>query len=240
MSHSNLFKRIVFALWAIPVGWWVINSELSLLPPSVAKTLFDDPTIVLRPGHLVVIIITFLGLYEYLSMLSLRYSHNAFWLVYFWFFFQLTSYFMPIRFTLSRSLDTYILLMLVALEAAIWGRKEGRWKRASLLFSGTVFLSIAGQSMLNFYSPPLQEIFPRRFDAQMLSQVGLIIIVASVFLCDSAAYFAGKMFGKHHFSSISPKKTIEGGFAGLIAAVIMSEIGWYFFASDQHNVVWGV
>ena len=37
---------------------------------------------------------------------------------------------------------------------------------------------------------------------------------------DVFAYTAGKYFGKHHFSKISPKKTIEGCIWGIIGAVI--------------------
>ncbi len=240
MSHSNLFQRVLFAFWAIPLGWWVINSQLSLIPSGAAETVFKEPGLIFLPGHLLIIVLTFLAVYEYISMLSLRYSHNGFWLVYFWVFFQLASHFMPTPFTLSRSFDTYILLMIVALEAAVWGKKEGRWKRASLLFSGIVFLSIAGISMLNFYKAPLQDIFPRQFASPMLSQMGIIVVCAAVFMCDSMAYFAGKSFGKHHFSTISPKKTTEGGYAGLAAAIIVSLIGWYFFASDRYHIVWGV
>jgi phosphatidate cytidylyltransferase len=42
------------------------------------------------------------------------------------------------------------------------------------------------------------------------------------------------MWGKHHFSTISPKKTIEGSIAGLLAAVLVSSIGWYFLANPVY------
>ena len=38
---------------------------------------------------------------------------------------------------------------------------------------------------------------------------------------DIFAYIIGKKFGKHKFSAISPKKTIEGCFAGIIGSVVM-------------------
>ncbi len=41
---------------------------------------------------------------------------------------------------------------------------------------------------------------------------------------DVFAYTVGKYFGKHHFSKISPKKTIEGCIAGMIGAVIVGVI----------------
>ena len=44
---------------------------------------------------------------------------------------------------------------------------------------------------------------------------------------DSSAYFAGKMFGKHHLIGLSPNKTIEGFVGGFIINVVLT----YFLAS---------
>ncbi len=52
---------------------------------------------------------------------------------------------------------------------------------------------------------------------------------------DICAYFIGMYFGKHKFSKISPKKTIEGCIAGTIGSVILMLIYTYFA-----NTYWGV
>lgn len=52
---------------------------------------------------------------------------------------------------------------------------------------------------------------------------GKILIWYAIFAAwgtDAFAYFIGKFFGKHKFSKISPKKSIEGCIAGTIGAVI--------------------
>lgn len=41
---------------------------------------------------------------------------------------------------------------------------------------------------------------------------------------DIFAYLVGKKFGKHHFTQISPNKTIEGCIGGIVGAVILSVI----------------
>ena len=42
----------------------------------------------------------------------------------------------------------------------------------------------------------------------------------SIWVCDSAAYFAGTAFGRHKlFERVSPRKTWEGAIAGFIGAV---------------------
>ncbi len=61
----------------------------------------------------------------------------------------------------------------------------------------------------------------------------IISIFASIWICDSAAYFAGLNFGKHKlFKRVSPNKSWEGAIAGFIFAiftmVIIKLIGLQF------------
>lgn len=45
-------------------------------------------------------------------------------------------------------------------------------------------------------------------------------MLAGIWVCDSAAYFAGRAFGKHRlFERVSPKKSWEGAIAGLFGAI---------------------
>ena len=52
---------------------------------------------------------------------------------------------------------------------------------------------------------------------------------------DIFAYFIGKYFGKHKFSKISPKKSIEGCIAGTIGAIIIMLVYTYVA-----NTFWGM
>ena len=48
----------------------------------------------------------------------------------------------------------------------------------------------------------------------------LLAVFASIWICDSAAYFAGRGFGRHKlFERVSPNKTWEGAIAGCIGAL---------------------
>ena len=58
--------------------------------------------------------------------------------------------------------------------------------------------------------------------------------IISAWGTDIFAYFIGKKFGKHKFSKVSPKKSIEGCIAGTIGAIIMILIYTYFA-----NTYWG-
>ncbi len=72
----------------------------------------------------------------------------------------------------------------------------------------------------------------------------IFIIFASIWLCDSAAYFFGKSFGKHKLHPrVSPKKTIEGAVAGLAFAVLAFALLGYYLVPEIpliHNIVAGV
>jgi len=47
-----------------------------------------------------------------------------------------------------------------------------------------------------------------------------ITMLASIWICDTAAFAVGRKMGKHKIAiSISPNKSWEGGIAGLIAAI---------------------
>lgn len=52
---------------------------------------------------------------------------------------------------------------------------------------------------------------------------------------DISAYFTGKYFGKHKFSKVSPKKSIEGCIGGTIGAILLM-LGYTYVA----NKCWGM
>lgn len=75
----------------------------------------------------------------------------------------------------------------------------------------------------------------------------VILLFAITWICDSAAYFVGHAWGRHHFfPKISPKKTREGAIAGVIAGVATSlivgaiiAIPWYHALAIGLLTTWG-
>lgn len=61
--------------------------------------------------------------------------------------------------------------------------------------------------------------------AQEVNPYVLLVIISTIWLADSAAYFAGKNFGKHKLApAISPGKTWEGVAGALVAVAVYAVI----------------
>ena len=211
INARELGKRLIFCAWGIPVGWWIINSTIVVLPKSLGNVL---------PGQIAALMLVILACYEYIKMLAVSFPRNGFWLSYLWIIsflsLDLIGQSVPMKFAI------FILLIMVAFEAIAWGDKNtGRWKRASLLFSAIVFLYIAGISLLNFYQEPFQSFF-RHFPHPMLSQIGIIMIILSVFYAiqgptSLAAY--GENTGTAPSVRIKPSKEASAVFSWRLLSV---------------------
>ena len=54
----------------------------------------------------------------------------------------------------------------------------------------------------------------------------VLLALGLAWLADTGAYFAGRFAGRHLlYASISPKKTVEGAIAGLVASVVWAMLG---------------
>jgi phosphatidate cytidylyltransferase len=239
INKANLRKRLAFAGAAIPVAFVIITSRLSISALTLKLLGMPEGTVPdIYPGQLLILAIVLLGTYEYMKMLSAANKVNAFWMAYVWIF--LTTMADLLGHPLPTTLSNGALLVITAFEAFFFGKDAqlGRWKRMSLFFCGTVFLSIACDSMINLYETPVQTLFnhPKIW---IFGYLDVVIIVTATFMCDSAAYFVGSTMGKHHFSAISPNKTIEGSVAGLIAAIAVMAIGWIFVRNPKYPMILG-
>lgn len=89
------------------------------------------------------------------------------------------------------------------------------------------FEKIQTFEFLPFVYPTIPMIFIWKtyIEFEIIGLFWLILLVAS---CDVGAYFVGKMYGKSKFNSLSPNKTKEGVYGGvLIATLIGSFVGSY-------------
>ena len=68
----------------------------------------------------------------------------------------------------------------------------------------------------------------------------LFYMLLMIWLCDSAAYFGGKQWGKKKLAvTISPNKTFEGLYAGTMTTVIASFLlCWFIFTPQELELSW--
>jgi len=236
---KNIGARLFFVAWAIPLALFILNSQFNIVS-LVFGDKFDKIIKPVYPSTILAFVLIILAAKEYFSMLSIEYSKNWFWIGYIWITATMCG---SIVYTplLSFSHSLYLLLILTALETFFIGKGKQRWRRASLFFIGVIFLSLAGNSLLQYLEPDFMNIWNFPINNQnFASNLGLVAVLAAIFLCDSAAYFVGSLFGKHHFSDISPKKTIEGCVGGFLSAVIVMTIIFGFFRNHDEPVWLGV
>lgn len=85
-------------------------------------------------------------------------------------------------------------------------------------------VTILGISYIGLFSSSLlaiREFYPKTNDLYLQGGFVIISILASIWVCDSAAFFGGTAFGKHKlFPRVSPNKSWEGALFGFIFAII--------------------
>ena len=113
---------------------------------------------------------------------------------------------------------TLVLILLAVYEKGTTLYKENKW----LLRASAFFVLIPAWVALI----TLQEQHPSL----------VIYLIALVAMADSGAYFAGKAFGKNKLApELSPGKTREGMFGGLLGATILSILGAWYFALPMQD-----
>jgi len=113
-----------------------------------------------------------------------------------------------------------------------WRGSLTRW---SLAVGGSLYLAL----MLSFY---LSLYFLHTPDPNHLGFGTVIAVFGAIWVGDTAAMVAGLRFGRHRFfPQISPKKTVEGAVAELVASTIFFGVaGLFLNISFPHNFILGL
>ncbi|HPD32973.1 MAG TPA: phosphatidate cytidylyltransferase, partial [Candidatus Kapabacteria bacterium] len=117
-------------------------------------------------------------------------------------------------------IEQILILFIILFTVSLFRNNGNAIANISTTFGGLVYLLI-----------PFSSLIILRFFYNYLFSLGitnntnwayyLFVFFATIWICDSFAYFIGKKWGKHKIApSISPKKSWEGGIAGLISAVL--------------------
>ncbi len=68
----------------------------------------------------------------------------------------------------------------------------------------------------------------------------LFYMLLMIWICDSAAYFGGRLWGKTKLAvSISPNKTFEGLYTAIVSTVLLSALAcWFIFTPHDLQLSW--
>lgn len=238
MKLKDLGIRTLFAIWAIPLGWFVINSTFNftaLLPTGISQHLKP-----IYPVYILNLFLIVAAQVEYNNMLAHKFNNNKFFLHLFWLLpALLLNLLKKPLFDFTTTL--FVLFIIVAAETFFIGKGTHRWKRVSLSLSGTVFLYLAGNALFNLQGEEFSSLWKWSFTNGTLlnANIGFVLVFTTVFLSDTMAYFTGSLLGKHHFSELSPKKTVEGAVGGLAASTLFMTLAVIFFSKEHVPVFMG-
>jgi len=131
------------------------------------------------------------------------------------------------------------LLALLIFGALLYG--EILISHAQLLFT-QITVCLAGGLLIPFFLSALVRLHGGE-NGRFLVLIPFIL----AFLPDSGAYFAGRFFGKHKLAPvISPNKTVEGVFGGILAGIagmvifgLVMQFGFQFRVNYLYAVLYG-
>jgi len=126
-----------------------------------------------------------------------------------------------------------LVLLLLVLLIELFRTKGSPTLNAAVTVFGVTIISLFFGTLIS-----LRELFPYGFPVPKFFQVGfadevqfatisrwggytIVSLLATIWMCDTAAYFGGLTFGRHRlFERVSPKKSWEGAVFGFVAAVL--------------------
>jgi phosphatidate cytidylyltransferase len=115
-------------------------------------------------------------------------------------------------------LNTFVFTLLVLMTSVIFnGPLETGLARVAMGLGGVAYCGLT-LGFLNLMAATM----PREL---------ILLLLAIIWIGDSAAFYCGRAFGRHLLiPKVSPKKTVEGAVAGLIGSVIVGTLAgvWLF------------
>ncbi len=216
MSANNTFLRILVSVLTIP---------LILFISYVGGVAF----------FIFVMLIALLSYYEFTTFIKKIDVSANFWVGFGGVLFVLLN-------NRYHYLDTYsfVLLFMLVLAASELFRKAGSTV-------SNIGATLMGVFYIGFFSSAIigiREIYPPVDSLYVRGGFLIISIFATIWICDSAAFFGGTALGKHKlFPRVSPKKSWEGavfGFVFAIATMLLAKVVILNFLSWNTVIAIGI
>jgi phosphatidate cytidylyltransferase len=167
-----------------------------------------------------------------LGLLEFQKFNNAFKKINYWQLAGGIALFTLFHLSFSETIDSkwlYLLLVLplIILSAALYIKDTDIFKTLFFEMSGFIYITVP-LIIVDYLNINLNE---------KLNSVVLLVFIL-VWANDTFAYLSGMMLGKHKlFERITPKKTWEGFFGGMIATILISGL-LFKFSGFESLVLW--
>jgi phosphatidate cytidylyltransferase len=139
-------------------------------------------------------------------------------------------------------LDFLSVVLLIIFTGLLW--ELFRNKGSAILNLGGTLLGIFYIGLFSAALLELREFYPRIGELYLRGGYLVIFVFASIWVCDSAAYYGGTALGRHKlFPRVSPKKSVEGAVFGFFFAVftmILAKIFLLDFLSWNTAIAIGI
>lgn len=138
------------------------------------------------------------------------------------------------------AVDYYIIILvsvIVTMLVELFRNKQSAINNLGATFLGILYVGILFSSFVE-----LRQVY----SGLQYERGGYLVIaiLATIWICDSAAYFGGTALGKHKiFPRVSPKKSWEGavfGFSFAIFAMVIAHNTIVTFLSSQDAIIIGI
>ena len=153
-------------------------------------------------------------------------------------------------------LCSVLLFLLVVSSVELFRRKGSPIQNAATTVLGVLFVSLFLGTLIQTrelfpFGFPAGRFFPHALpDESELAQINrwggftIISLFATIWICDTAAYFGGLAIGKHKlFERVSPNKTWEGAVFGFVFSVIAMVVARSLFLgylSLEQGIIIGI
>lgn len=130
---------------------------------------------------------------------------------------------------MSTAIDFLIAILIVVMLSELAKKRtegvSGIFANVGTTITGIVYIGLFGALLTAVRQRVgLTNVFHQDREAGLF----IIAILATIWICDSAAYFVGMSMGKHKMSKfVSPNKTWEGAIAGFVFAVATAAAARY-------------
>lgn len=169
-----------------------------------------------------------LALFEYYQIAKLKKTHPIVWIG------LLASLFIAYFYYYQPKIDVFSIIVafiMVALFIELFRNKPNSTENFNITIGGILYIPLLVGTLIGI----------RNFDTANATNFTFALFI-SIWICDSAAYYAGKYFGKKKiYPRVSPNKTVVGSTAGLIFAfityMVMDKIGFIKFDLDITQII---